>query len=117
MSLWNQYQGFSKLAKKFGGPNNLIMIVIGASATIATAIAVPITKHFDKKKLINGKSEDKLSSLQDYKCGEVNIKQGDIITVGSIDKDIALIKINNSDDPYYVSYSELLKITKKVEDK
>lgn len=56
--------------------------------------------------------KNKLSSLKNFKCGEVSFKKGDIITVGSIDNDIALIKINNLDDPYYVSYSELLKITK-----
>lgn len=115
MSLWNQYEGFSKLAKKFGGPNSLILTVIVTTTTVAAAIAVPVTKHIEKKKRIKEKNEVKLSSLKNYKCGEAAFKQGDIITVGPIHNDIALIKINDSDDPLYVSYSELLKITKKME--
>lgn len=120
MSLWNEYQGFSELAKEFGGPINFIRIIIAATAALTApvviAITVPITIHFYKQKLNKEKGENKLFSLKDYKCGEIGIKQGDIITIGSIDKDIALIKINNADDPYYVSYSELLKITKKMEE-
>ena len=116
MSLWDQYQGFSKLAKKFGGPINFIRIIIAANTAFTSAIAILIKKHFEKQKLNKEKGENKLFSLKDYKCGEIGIKQGDIITIGSIDKDIALIKINNADDPYYVSYSELLKITKKMEE-
>lgn len=83
MSLWDQYQGFSKLAKKFGGPINFIWLINAATATAA----VLATRYFYKKKLNKEKGENKLFSLKDYKCGEIGIKQGDIITIGSIDKD------------------------------
>ena len=117
MSNLGGYQWLTTVAKKVGGPKNLVLIIAGAGAVIYKSgeIAVKRTVKVIKKK----RSKDKIPEIVDTKTYIVTadgisneglaFEIGDQFKVLETDKDAVLIeKIGDSDNPYFIS-AELLK--------
>ena len=108
--MWKQYQAITTIAKKVGGPINLCLIIFETGIVIGGATVLGINKI--KKMIKKSKNKEiKIRANNEYENSEVVINPGDTITIGEIDEDVALIKVNDKDEPYYVSIDALNIIT------
>ncbi|MBQ8296634.1 MAG: hypothetical protein IJX77_02485 [Ruminococcus sp.] len=117
MSNLGGYQWLTTVAKKVGGPKNLVLIIAGAGAVIYKGGEIVVKKTV--KEIKKRMSQEKLPEIADTKIYTVTaegtsnegleFKIGDQFKVLETDKDAVLIeKIGDSDNPYFIS-AELLK--------
>lgn len=113
MSNLGTYQWLTTVAKKVGGPKNLVLIIAGTGAVIykgGETIVKKIIKKMNKEEL-QGTSDSIVYSVT---AGGVSndgleFKIGDRFIVLETDKDVMLIeKIGDDNNPYFVS-EEMLK--------
>lgn len=110
MTKWQQYQLFSTVSKKVGGP----FVLIGILGTTSALLGGSITKLIQKvnKKMIKNKAYITMSE-NGYQSKELVIKKGDEITICYFDDEVALIKINDIDEGHYILRQDLIEIIKK----
>jgi len=113
------YQVMTTMAKKVGGPKNLLGITIG----VGTALGIGVTKGTQAiMKRINSNLDEKKKAAESavthtvYKEGSsnegLNFKAGDEFKVLERDGDAALIeKIGDENNPYFVSAKFLSSIS------
>lgn len=117
MSNLGGYQWLTTVAKKVGGPKNLVLIIAGTGAVVYKGGEIVVKKTV--KEIKKRMSQEKLLEIADTKIYTVTaegtsnegleFKIGDQFKVLETDKDAVLIeKIGDSDNPYFIS-AELLK--------
>ncbi len=117
MSNLGGYQWLTTVAKKVGGPKNLVLIIAGTGAAVYKGSEIVVKKTV--KEIKKRMSQEKLPEIVDTKIYTVTaegtsnegleFKIGDQFKVLETDKDAVLIeKIGDSDNPYFIS-AELLK--------
>lgn len=117
MSNLGGYQRLTTVAKKVGGPKNLVLIIAGTGAVVYKGGEIVVKKTV--KEIKKRMSQEKLLEIADTKIYTVTaegtsnegleFKIGDQFKVLETDKDAVLIeKIGDSDNPYFIS-AELLK--------
>lgn len=120
MSNLGAYQWLTTVAKKVGGPKNLVGIIAGTGAVTGVAIykggEIAVKKI---KKKMNKKEQQEISDTIIYSVKEdgvsnegLDFKIGDQFRVLETDKDAVLIeKIGDNNNPYFVSEELLKKIS------
>ncbi len=117
MSNLGGYQWLTTVAKKVGGPKNLVLIIAGTGAAVYKGSEIVVKKTV--KEIKKRMSQEKLPEIADTKIYTVTaegtsnegleFKIGDQFKVLETDKDAVLIeKIGDSDNPYFIS-AKLLK--------
>lgn len=117
MNKWIGYQLMTIAAKKVGGPIALLAITLGIGALLDEGGKILWKKA---KKFLEGEERKliKVTALEDGREDDCVIHEGDIVKVGEIiDQKIALVEINDYDEPYYVSLEFLKKHTNYGENK
>ena len=115
MSNLGGYQLLTTIAKKVGGPKNLVGLLIGGGI----GVGVGATKVYDK---ISDSRKNKKEILEKSKVYEVHkkgtsnqgleFKEGDEFRVLANDKDAILIElIGDKNNQYFVSYDLLKSIS------
>ncbi len=113
------YQIMTTVAKKVGGPKNLLLLVAGGGAIIGggavagtAAIKNKVTNELDKKKQI--KDSAVVYTVKEEKTSNEGLlfKSGDKFKVLERDGDAALIeRIGDDNNPYFVSVIFLSSIS------
>lgn len=117
MSNLGGYQWLTTVAKKVGGPKNLVLVIAGAGAVIYKSGEIAVKQTVKAIKRI--KNKEQLLETANTKMYTVTaegisnegleFKIGDQFRVLESDKDAVLIeKIGDNNNPYFVSV-ELLK--------
>ena len=111
------YQLLTTLAKKVGGPKNLLLLTAGGGYVIIRTIEAGGKKVV---KLIRNKTDNKkVNYLSTHDVNETKVDEngvvftkGDIFNVIAVDGDSVLIEIvNHNDNPYFVSSNFLKSIS------
>lgn len=111
------YQQMTTIAKKVGGPKNLIALTLatgyaGGKMLEVVCKKVAKTARKNKKKTI---SENKIYMIRKESISNEGLKfnVGDHIRVCEIDDDVVLIeKIGDQNNPYYISAELLYSMTR-----
>ena len=119
MSNLGMYQKIVEASKAVGGPEKLIALIASGGVALGVAgtkLTEAVRKHFTSSKEAKAKEQLRQRTYQVTKDGMSNeglrFREGDKIRVLEIDGDAALIeKINDNNNPYFVSTSFLGEIS------
>ena len=119
MSNLGWYQFFTTVAKKVGGPKNLLAIVFGGGALFGggvavggTAIKKQISSELEKKRQKEGSAIIYTVKNEGRSNEGLMFKTGDQFKVLETDGDAGLIEIiGNDNNPYFVSIKFLMTIS------
>lgn len=116
MSNLGDYQRLTTLAKKVGGPRNLLRIVVG-SGVVAGGLGVNLWNKIRSKS--NSQINDVVGVNEIFEVttsgqdiSGLRFEVGDLFRIVSSDDETVLIEIiDNANNPYYVSIDSLKEIS------
>lgn len=118
MSNLGGYQGLTTIAKKVGGPTNLVLLIAGSGAVVYKGGEILVRKAIKNVNKLYAENSSEISS-QIYIVNKQGVSNenlvfelGDRFKVLEFDGDAILIeKIGDSNNPYVVSSEFLEKIS------